>query len=168
MRLSLRQIGFAEIRPPSTGTSSSDRRLAAGSARCSIFWALASDTTDQSCQGLAATNAHGDDCQFFILALQSFSGSKSKDGVCGPNRMAQGDCTTVGVRLFWVQLCVANNCHSLCCEGFVQFDNIDRTWRGPGHFEELLKRRYRGIDRKSARLDSSHVAISYAVFSFKK
>src|SRR5436309_5475302 len=37
-----------------------------------------------------------------------------------------------------------------------------------GRLEAALKRKPRGLDRKSTRLNSSHVKISYAVFCLKK
>src|SRR5699024_4624623 len=145
IRLSLRQIGLAAMRPPSTGTSSSARRFAAGRARRSTFWALASDTTDQSCQCLTSTNTHGDNRQFFILALQGFSCSKGKDRPGGPNRVPQRNCATIGIGLVWVQLGVPYDRYSLSRESLVQFNDVDRAWRRPGHVEELLECLYRGV-----------------------
>src|SRR3712207_7333992 len=43
-----------------------------------------------------------------------------------------------------------------------------RPEKRPGHHHRPGRRRDRGVDRKSTRLNSSHANISYAVFCLKK
>src|SRR5437773_3693185 len=47
-------------------------------------------------------------------------------------------------------------------------DKINADGRGVGGFFAVEDLKQRGKDRKSTRLNSSHVAISYAVFCLKK
>src|SRR5690625_2887392 len=46
--------------------------------------------------------------------------------------------------------------------------DIDFSYQGSGSVGRFFKKAFTGEDRKSTRLNSSHVAISYAVFCLKK
>src|SRR5699024_11391251 len=51
--------------------------------------------------------------------------------------------------------------------GFFVEDNSPIIWRGP-MLGKMLNNFFNEVDRKSTRLNSSHVSISYAVFCLKK
>src|SRR5690554_7323021 len=55
------------------------------------------------------------------------------------------------------------NCHHILGVGLIQLIKKDATWQTLNRKEEIILR-----DRKSTRLNSSHVRISYAVFCLKK
>src|SRR5699024_11322210 len=60
-----------------------------------------------------------------------------------------------------------------CDDGPMAFSELSHPWRARGHSNPrgglLLCHGFTGSpDRKSTRLNSSHVSISYAVFCFKK
>src|SRR5690625_6955770 len=67
-------------------------------------------------------------------------------------------------------ICALNNARLFFRDG--EIVHADRRARLGGeviaHIHELVRKNNRGLDRKSTRLNSSHVAISYAVFCLKK
>src|SRR3990167_711614 len=111
--------------------------------RCLLRVCRSGDALENSCNALAATNAHGDQCVAAADALQLVQGLDSDQGTSRANRVAQRNAGTIRVDLGRVQTQIATDCAGLRSKGFIGFNHVQIVHGQTRLFQGHLTGRYR-------------------------